>query len=148
LNLLILVEIIMESYAEQNGIKIRYSGADYEKCTSNFCYVGTAQFAITPEGYLTNCWEVTDSEHPLADTFIFGKLKSNGKLDINHDKYNYLRSLSVRNIKFCQDCFAKWHCAGDCLARLYNNGIENSRGNERCFTNREIIAHRLLQTLK
>jgi len=140
--------ISLEPYAESNGIKIRYSGADYEKRTSNFCYVGTAQFAITPEGYLTNCWEVTDKEHPLADIFIFGELKANGQLDINYDKYNYLRSLSVRNFKYCQNCFAKWHCAGDCLARLYNNGFENSRGNERCLTNREIIAHRLLQTLK
>jgi uncharacterized protein len=140
--------ISLESYAELNGVQIRYSGAEYEKLTSNFCYAGTAQFAITPEGYLTNCWEVTDMDHPLSDIFIFGQLKEKGQLEINADKYNYLRSLSVKNFAFCQNCFAKWHCAGDCLARLYNDGFENSRGNDRCLTNRELIAHRLLNRLK
>lgn len=140
--------ILLEKYAEQKGIKIRYSGADIEKLSSNFCYAGTAQFAITPEGYLTNCWEVTDMKHPLANIFIFGEIKSNGQLEINKEKQNFLQSLKVQNFKYCQNCFAKWHCAGDCLARLYDDGFENSRGNARCITNREIIANKLLQTLK
>lgn len=140
--------IALEFYAMRHGISIMYSGADYEKLTSNFCYVGTSQFAITPDGYLTNCWEVTDKDHPFADTFIFGKLKEKGELDIYTEKYNYLQSLNVQNIAYCKNCFARWHCAGDCEARLYHNGSEGSRGNDRCSTNREIIAHRLLQTLK
>jgi uncharacterized protein len=140
--------ILLDKYAEGKGIKIMYSGADHEKRASNFCYVGTSQFAITPEGYLTNCWEVTDMEHPLSATFIFGKLSENGLLGIDEKKYNYLRTLSVRNIEYCRNCFAKWHCAGDCLARLYNNGNEISRNNERCSTNRQLIAYRLIQMLE
>ena len=139
---------MLESYALNKGIRIRFSRADHEKCSSNFCYVGTSQFAVTPDGYLTNCWEVTDKNHPLADIFIFGKLKANGILETDNEKYSKLKSFCVDNLKYCQNCFAKWHCSGGCAARLYVDGIENSRGDDRCFANRELIAHKLLQNLK
>lgn len=138
----------LESTCTERGLRLEYSGAQFEKLTPTFCYVGTDDFAVTPDGYLTNCWEVTSNDHPLAETFIFGRLLPGGKISVDRKKLDYLRSLSVNNLEYCRDCFAKWHCAGDCVTRLGHNQYDGPRGGERCETNRKIIAHRIIQMME
>ena len=138
----------LEPICAQKGLKLEYSGAQFEKISPTFCYVGTDNFAVTPDGYLTNCWEVSSNNHPLADTFIFGRMKKGGQLEFDKEKREYLHSLSVKNLKYCQECFAKWHCAGDCVTRLGHHQFDGPRGGDRCKTNREIIAHRIIQMIE
>lgn len=138
----------LEPICTARGLRMEYSGALFEKISPTFCYVGTDNFAVTPDGYLTNCWEVTSKAHPLAETFIFGRMLPGGKISVDQNKLDYLRSLSVEQLHYCRDCFAKWHCAGDCVTRLGHNQYHGPRGGERCETNRQIIAHRLIQMLE
>lgn len=139
---------MLEPQATSLGLRLEYSGAKFEKISSTFCSVGTDNFAVTPEGYLTNCWEVTSKAHSLANTFIFGNMLSTGDIQVNEEKISFLRSLAVENIDYCQDCFAKYHCAGDCVTRLGHQQFYGSRNSERCNTNRQIIAHRIIQMLE
>ncbi len=138
----------LEPICAEKDIRLEYSGAQFEKITPTFCYVGSDNFAVTPDGYLTNCWEVTSKSHPLADYFIFGQVLPGGKISIDADKLKYLRSLSVNNLEYCRNCFAKWHCAGDCVTRLGHQNFKGDRGGDRCETNRQIIAHRVFQMLE
>lgn len=138
----------LEPLCTAQGMRLEYSGAQFEKIAPTFCYVGTDNFSVTPDGYLTNCWEVTSQEHPLANTFIFGKMLPGAKIAVDQSKLNFLRSLSVDKLDYCQDCFARWHCAGDCVTRLGHNRYSGQRGGERCETNRQIIAHRIIQMLE
>jgi len=137
----------LEPICTRKGVFLKYSGATFEKITSTFCSVGTDDFAITPDGYLTNCWEVTYKDHPLADTFIIGRMRPEGRIEIDQKKLNHLRSLSVHALPFCRDCFAKYHCAGDCPTKLDHNHYQGDRGGPRCETNRRLIAHRISQLL-
>lgn len=138
----------LETIYTDRGLQLGYSGAQFEKIASNFCYVGTDNFAVTPDGYLTNCWEVSSYDHPLANTFLFGRILSDGKISVDKVKLDYLRSLSVHNLEYCRDCFAKWHCAGDCITKLGHSQFYGPRGGARCRTNRNIIAHRIIQMME
>jgi uncharacterized protein len=133
----------IEPRCAARGVRLAYSGARFERIAPNFCYVGTDDFAVTVDGDLTNCWEVTGRDHPLADAFIFGRLTPDGVLEVDEEKRAFLRRLSVENLDYCRDCFARWHCAGDCLTRLGHRRFDGPRGGDRCRTNRELIAHRL-----
>ncbi|WP_338031127.1 radical SAM/SPASM domain-containing protein [Desulfonema limicola] len=138
----------LEPLCAKKGLRLEYSGAQFTRISANFCQAGTDDFAVTHEGYLTNCWEVTDKAHPFSETFIFGKILPGGKISIDQEKLDYLRTLSVKNIEYCRDCFAKWHCAGDCLTKLGHNQFKGPRGGDRCITNRQIILHRIFRLLE
>jgi uncharacterized protein len=138
----------LEEVARERGLRLEYSGAAFDRLARNFCDVGTDNFAVTSDGYLTNCWEVSSIDHPLAKTFIFGRMLTHGRIEVDWGKWRFLRSLSVDSVVYCSDCFAKWHCAGDCVAKLGHDDYQGARGSLRCQTNRELIRHRIIQMLE
>lgn len=138
----------LEPIAADHGLSLGYSGARFDRLSPHFCYVGTDDYAVTVDGYLTNCWQITSLNDPLASTFIFGKILPGGKLSYDYDKLEYLRSLSVMNYEYCADCFAKWHCAGDCVMKLGHDNLIGKRDNARCETNRQLISYRITKLLE
>ena len=136
-----------EKYAVSRNLTVRYSGSDIEHLSAYFCYVGTNQFAVTPDGYLTNCWEVTSSKHQFADTFIVGKINEDGSQELFRERLNHLKTYSVHHFDHCSDCFAKWHCSGGCVLRTGYNPADRFRGN-RCESTRYLMAKKLIETFK
>lgn len=135
--------VALEETCRTRNVRLVYSGAIFERLVSHFCYVGTNNFAVTPDGFLTGCWEVADSSHPLSDRFLFGRLRADGSLEIDSEKLASLRALSVENLPFCQDCFAKWHCAGGCPMRRLREGAGADAEDSFCRTTRRLIAHQI-----
>ena len=125
-------------------IALTYSGCKIENLTSSFCGVSCDNFSVTPDGYVTTCYEVTSREEPKSDTFFIGTIGQEGTLDIDEQKRRFLHSLTVDHLAYCQDCFAKWHCGGECAAKLEDQGYTGPRGNDRCLLNRELIRNRLI----
>lgn len=131
---------------EQMGKTLKYSGARAHKLTNIFCEAVTGNsFCITPDGNLSSCYEVTDCEDHRASLLFFGQYNPHtGEFNFNHDKINQLRTLTVEHKDFCQDCFCKWHCAGDCPAKLaLLNDAWNPSSNPRCTINRELTKDQL-----
>jgi radical SAM protein with 4Fe4S-binding SPASM domain len=59
-----------------------------------------------------------------------------------------LRNRTVEKIDWCQGCYAKWHCSGDChyQARFFSpNG--QFRGSPRCYINRALILDQILENI-
>ncbi len=137
----------LEPVCAQAGIRLAFSSGFLERLGPTFCYVGTDDFAVTPDGYLTNCWEVTHGEHPLADPFLFGRMLPGGTLDINEERLAYLRTLTLDNLVSCRDCFARWHCAGGCVTKLGHRDYLGSRPEAQCALTRDLLAHRLRRLL-
>ena len=57
---------------------------------------------------------------------------------------------TVRERPECQDCFCKWHCAGDCIAK---NMVSDNHPGEglklaRCLINQELTRDQLIRRLK
>lgn len=60
-----------------------------------------------------------------------------------------LRRLSVEHKPFCQGCFAKWHCAGDCHHRTLSSSPKGVfRGSERCHITRELTKDLILERIQ
>jgi radical SAM protein with 4Fe4S-binding SPASM domain len=102
---------------------------------------------VTPDGYLTNCWEVTSIKHPNAGVFIVGRILDDGRHELYQEKLDYLRRFSVNHLKQCSDCFAKWHCSGDCALRAFPETFDGFRG-KRCASTRFLMARKLIGNIE
>jgi len=118
--------------------------------TGTFCGACGSNFCVTPNGDVTSCFEVLEKQDHRSRIFFYGKWRPKEKqFAIEEEKRNYLLSFHVQNIPYCSDCIAKWHCAGDCLAKVsYDSDVEGDRGSERCWMNQEITKRRIIQILK
>jgi uncharacterized protein len=127
------------------GIDILYSGARLDTLTSKYCAAPGDGFSVLPNGCVTSCYEITESDNPKAAIFHYGYYeRTDKKFIFNNERIKSLRKLSVENIEFCADCFCKWHCAGDCLSRVFDiSSSTTHKGSSRCTLNRDITLAKL-----
>jgi uncharacterized protein len=128
-------------------VRFTYSGCRVETLADSFCGVARDGFSITPDGHITACFETTSLEDPKSRYFFYGKIDENRNINIDEEKRNYLHHLTVDNIRYCKDCFAKWHCAGDCAAKLGHDDLHGDRGHDRCLLNRRMVKDKLVSML-
>jgi len=136
-----------EEKSRKYGFRFTYSGCRVESLSSTFCGIACDSFSVTPEGYITSCFETTTIDDEKSDAFFIGRINETGKLEVDEKKRTFLHSLTVDNIDFCKDCFAKWHCAGDCVAKLGHNDYKGERGHDRCELNRKLVANKLINLI-
>ncbi|HWP95734.1 MAG TPA: radical SAM protein [Syntrophomonadaceae bacterium] len=131
--------------AQQHDVALYYSGARIDTITNRFCGAPGEGFSVMPEGTVSSCYEVCDPDDPRAEIFHYGHYdRLHRSYVFDEEKVNKLRSLAVNNISFCQDCFCRWHCAGDCMAKaLKDINPASHQGSERCQINREITLAQL-----
>ena len=126
--------------AEQIGINLVYSGLRLDSLLSKFCAAAGDGFNVLPDGVVTSCYEITESTNPKAELFHYGRYDFNRKEFVfDMDKIKRLQKYSVENIPYCQDCFCKWHCAGDCISKVFDvsKSFEHE-GSPRCALNRQL----------
>ena len=127
--------------------ELLYSGARFELITNIFCQAAGSSFGVTPEGYITSCYEVLEKSNPVSDVFFYGKIQ-NGKVIIDQDKLNKLSEFTVENKEKCRNCFAKFHCAGDCPVKSVLSENDEKNRDYRCTINRELTKYQLLEAIK
>lgn len=74
--------------------------------------VGGNKLVVSYDGFLSSCVEVQNADHPMANVFQIDD-KNNGHSSI-YDKP------IIEYSKECNDCFAKYLCAGGCPSRNYH----------------------------
>ncbi len=112
--------------------------------------MGNDSLSVTPEGLLTSCYEVSEKDDPRSENFFFGDLDAEtGKLNLDLQKVEKIRSMTVENKPYCEKCFCKWHCAGDCAAKLATSKDpwDPSRS-PRCYINRELTKDQIKKTMQ
>ncbi len=61
---------------------------------------------------------------------------------------NHLRRQSVEHRPYCQGCFAKWSCGGDCYHKsLTVNGAGEFSGTDRCHITRELTKDQIVEMI-
>lgn len=138
-----------QKIAEKFGMNINYSGARLQTVTNIFCMAAGHSLCITPDGHVTSCYEVLSKDDPRSEIFFFGYWnKEKRNFIFNQEKLENLRKRVVTNIPQCQDCFCKYHCAGDCLAKAINDkdlfSISNSA---RCQINQTLTLDQIISKL-
>jgi uncharacterized protein len=106
--------------ARDRGATVRFSAARLVGASLSFCGCALDPFNVTPAGDVTACFEVCERQHPLVDTFYFGRFdQSTGRFNIDFAQLAKLRSLTVDNKPLCAKCVAKWSCSGDCPVKAH-----------------------------
>jgi len=135
--------------AEQHQITLFYSGARLEVLNTRFCLAACRAFVITPDGDVTTCFEIYGREHPMSQYFIVGRYQGNGNFWIDDEKLRRHFNRTIQRISYCEHCFCKWHCAGDCaiktVARETGDGFQPSA---RCLVNQEITKFLILRKIQ
>jgi uncharacterized protein len=142
------VESIKKFLADKR-VRIRFSTDSLLQLRSSHCGATGDNFCITPQGFVTSCFEVTLRNDQGSKICFYGHYdeKTNDFI-IDFEKLNYLRSRRVENIPLCQECFAKWICAGECLNRSILRKNFFMPDKKRCIINREVLKSRLIQIIK
>lgn len=140
--------ILAARMAKKKEVKLHFSGFRFPEKSKTFCGIGWKNFAVTPQGNVTACFEVLHENDPRSDIFFYGRYVPNKGFSFDKDKIINLRRLSEGEKNFCKDCFAKYQCAGDCLAKgLYHCDISNFRGGRRCNIIRSLTRMKMIEML-
>lgn len=139
----------VKEHAAKDGVEIYYSGGRFGNITDHFCGAAGSNFFITQDGYLTSCLEVAHETDERSKIFFFGQARD-GKVEINEERLKYLKSRTIVNMPPCKDCFAKFTCSGDCLAKVLasSGDMFDSSNNERCEINQQVLIHQMEEALK
>jgi len=136
--------------AEQIGLNLIYSGLRLDSLLSKFCAAAGDGFNVLPDGTVTSCYEVTEKENPKAALFHYGRYDFDQKAFVfDSDKIKRLQQYSVEHIPYCSDCFCKWHCAGDCISKVFDVSQSfQHEGSSRCELNRRLTIMQLEKLIK
>jgi uncharacterized protein len=132
--------------AARHGTEIVYSAARVGVLTNHFCAVSRDNFALSPDGNVSACYEVFSEDNDWADVFFYGKPDDDDDgYSFDLERLGHLRNQAVQHRDYCQGCFAKWNCAGDCYHKsLTVNGELEFAGSDRCNITRELTKDQIL----
>lgn len=128
--------------------EIVFSGARVGILTNHFCGVSQDTFALSPDGNASACYEAFSEDSPLAGTFFYGTPTVDG-YRFDRTVLDHLRQQAVQHRSYCDGCFAKWTCAGDCYHKaVAGTGSTDFAGTERCHIIRELTKDQLLARIE
>ena len=130
--------------AKQNNVPLRFTfddalrGITVRHCPGKFC--------ITPQGTISICHLASSPKEKRYNRCIYGRIDEKGKVLIDHNYFKELYGVNVFHYARCAECFAKWSCGGECLARneLYSSEFME----EVCRFNRMFIKHLLVEQIE
>jgi uncharacterized protein len=102
-------------------IDVKYSGLRcFEPYHQRFCAACGHNFCVTPDGNVTTCYEVLDSNDPAASEFFIGKIDPiQGQVVLNQARIEQLKLRVAENMNACKGCFLRNQCAGDCPIKSF-----------------------------
>jgi len=117
-------EFIVKAYehAENKPIKmVNACVGGFENLRTIFCgAVGVPNYTINTKGHVSCC---TRDNAPEEFNFGYYNVKEQ-KFYLDDSKINKIKAMNVYSYQECDDCFCKYHCAGDCpdlrISNLHN----------------------------
>lgn len=129
--------------AEGCGLTLRFTfddalrGVSVRHCPGKFC--------LTPQGDISICHLVSSPAESRYDDCIYGRVKDDGSVEVDIEKFRVLYGKNIFSREQCRDCFAKWSCGGECMTR--NETYPAEYMEEVCRFNRRFVKHLLLERL-
>jgi uncharacterized protein len=127
---------------------LSYSAARVGLLTRHFCGVSQDSFALSPKGQVSACYEVFSEHSDFAERFFYAHPADDGHYRFDVERLHALRRLSVEHQPFCQGCFAKWHCAGDCHRNALSvDATGDFQGSDRCHVTRALTRDQIVERI-
>ena len=142
-----IADMIEVEQRARGRVPVLYSGGRVEILADRFCGAAGANFFVTPRGDVTSCVEVSRPTDPRASLFFYGRFDAqSGGFIFDKQRHLKLSQMSVARVAACSDCFARWHCSGDCPAKMQTTDWATSpRNTYRCHVNRELTRATLIR---
>jgi uncharacterized protein len=139
-----------QAAAREFGLQIDFSAARVGSLSNHFCGITQDSFCLTADGNVSACYETFLEQNEWANKFFYGTYDyDEPKYRFNLPVLDHLRQQSVDHREFCQGCFAKWTCGGDCYHKsLTVNGDGEFRGTDRCHIIRELTKDQILAKIR
>jgi len=139
---------LAQGRAARQGREIFFS-AVRQGMSNHFCGVTQDTFALSPDGNVSACYEVFSEDNPWSNVFFYGRPGENGSgYSFDLRVLDHLRGQGVQHREFCQGCFAKWTCAGDCYHKSVGaTGQLEFQGTDRCHITRELTKDQILTNI-
>ena len=144
------IEKFLEADALLGGrMRLVFSAARTDHIGLGFCSVCSDSFVVTSEGLVTSCYEVCEMSDPRASRYVYGAYSPEEKCFVfDEEKRRDLHRLTVDNMPECRNCFCKYHCSGDCAAKLLGTRPpEEHAGSERCRITRALTLRQIQKSL-
>jgi len=135
--------------AQEHGVTLGFSAARIDAITSRFCRAYGEGFSLTPKGNVSGCYEVYDEQADFADEVIFGHYDEEiGRYVFDEEKLTALREHNVEQQPWCNGCFARWHCSGDCPNKVRHASVDGKfEGMPSCNITRTILLDQILEKI-
>jgi radical SAM protein with 4Fe4S-binding SPASM domain len=101
------------------------------------------EFCITPTGNIVSCHRVSSNREKSFNSFNYGTIETT--LCIDKNMLENVLNISKQKKTECENCFAKWHCAGGCMAEKFL--LSKEQQTAKCNFVREIITKVLEEKL-
>jgi uncharacterized protein len=126
--------------AKRHGRRMLFSGARADQIVSRFCGAIDGAFNVAQDGRVTSCYEVISPGDGRISLFEIGGYRGPGQgFWIDRARIAAAIRWTATEKPACHQCFARYHCAGDCPAKLAMSGDPAKTVNPaRCYTIREI----------
>ena len=141
------VAAVMEAFeiAAMAGRSPVYSGARPWLLTEAFCTAPYQALIVNAAGQIVTCYEIASDNHAMAEISTIGAVHASQIVVDQDARERMLGLLADKQHTQCQNCFCRWHCAGDCYTRSFvADGDTIQPTTARCHTNQQITAHLLL----
>lgn len=102
------------------------------------------RFNVCPNGDITICYCTASPKDSKYAERKYGTVSETG-VKIDQDKFSRICGENVDALKKCDDCFARFNCAGGCM--LPNDSYSAEYLEEVCRFNREFIRRELVESL-
>lgn len=126
--------------SEEWEIKVHTLSDDLGRISAGFCDADGSIFAVMPDGHVSSCTRVTRADEALAKMFFIGEVTEDGVL-MDQEKISQLRQLNVYSFAECDNCFARFVCAGGCHA----DRLTGELSEESCYVTREVVWSQILR---
>ena len=122
-------------YAWKRGVRItsnsfRYPGYRYCGALAGF------NIALTVDGFLSTCYEVTKYDDSVANAFIVGRVTDNG-VELFKEKFLNMRNLEDLNLSKCVKCPYRLVCRGGCPVKKVRKSQDSL--NNLCQITRRLV---------
>jgi uncharacterized protein len=134
--------------AAAHGRDIFFSAARMGQPANHFCGVTQDTFALSPDGNVSACYEVFSEDNRFSDVFFYGRPDEGRGYQFDLRTLDRLRGQAVQSREYCQGCFAKWTCSGDCYHKAIDvTGSLEFAGTDRCHITRELTKDLILERI-
>ena len=129
--------------ADKHAFKLRFAMED--ALSSTVVRHCPGKLCLTPDAKITACHLASSPKEERYSKCVYGEVDES-KVIINHARFNEIYNVNVLSYKRCNDCFAKWNCGGECMAR--NDTYPQEYMAEVCNFNRRFIKHLLIERVE